>query len=166
MKNEYEIIGKYLSLCNGIEFHLNMGLEMIFEYVNKNSDPQVKIELIDFLHESSINKRFELLKFCMKAFSVHNNFLKGELVKLESIRVRFTKKHQEYRDFIAHNPLIKNEDKFRIVSSRRIKGGLNSIDLENLTNEFKELSNILDEISMLIGEVQKKIKVEVPRELT
>lgn len=62
MNKEHEIIGKYLSLCNGIEFHLNVGLEMIFDYVSKNGDSSIKIDLLDFFHESSINKRFELLK--------------------------------------------------------------------------------------------------------
>lgn len=103
----------------------------------------------------------------MKTISLQNNFFKEELIKLEDIRVRYTKKHQDFRDFIAHNPLVKNpdNDKFRIVSSRRCKGNINSLDLEKVTNEFKELTYILDEINMLIVSIQNKIGVEVTREL-
>ena len=165
MTEQHAIIGRFINSNNSFEFQINIILEIIFDFIRKENEGSLKIDLIDYFHEASLNKRMELLVFSLLTLNIGERKFDSEILLLIEIKNSFTKKFQTTRDLVAHNPLIPIAGDYLITSSRRYKGKSNSIGIDELEKLSDDLAMINQSCNELASMIQGKLKIEPVRDL-
>lgn len=147
----YLLLGEFLSKVNSLEFFVNIMLETVIgNYSNKIPKKNTE-EIIDFTQEQSLSKRINhLCLFLVMTKPKETELIVSDLIGFSKM---YNKEIRNYRDFIAHNPLISGEKNSKIVSSRRYKGKLNSLNIDELNalnDKTIESVKEINQISILI----------------
>lgn len=166
LKDQYEVIGEFVSKVNSREFFVNILLEKIILKYSHVFDIQESAEYtIDHIETQSLKIRINLIIVFLAMSDTDDEKIQRAIVHLKDFVKWYNKYIRDIRDFIAHNPYVKSNDDL-VVSSRRYKGKLNSIKIQDLRTHVTDLTPKIREISDLIYELSVIYPEEVTREFS
>ncbi|GLU56118.1 hypothetical protein Dfri01_55790 [Dyadobacter frigoris] len=123
-------------------------------------------DVVDHVEEHSLRIRIYQIILFLNMTKRDEPVVKEAMEKLKLFANYYNKNLRDIRDFVAHNTVVTHEEVPRIVSSRRYKGKLNSLDVADLQTHVDELPKIMTELLELGGKLQVLYPYEAERELT
>ncbi len=144
-ENYYELVGRFLSVANTIEFLVNSILEVLVgKYALVEELKDSVNETIDHIQEQSIRTRVNYIIILLTISKGESTDIRKVITELQEFVKFYNKSVRNVRDFIAHNPIIVTENntikEMKIVSSRRYKKSkLESMSIVALESVLSEL---------------------------
>lgn len=162
--NTYLLIGEFVSKVNTLELAVNTSLEKIigsypYKFPKKNTE-----DLIDFTQEQSVTKRINFLATLLAI--TKPNETEEIISDLFKFLKDYNKKIRKYRDFIAHNPMINAQNGTIIISSRRYKGNLNSLEVVELRDLIPVVTEMVHETFDISARISQLYPYVVVRQIT
>jgi hypothetical protein len=165
-KVHYELIGEFVAKVNSIEFIVNILLEKIIEQYSSTLSIEDAAEYtIDHIEQQSLKIRINLIIVLLTMTNSDKEVVKGAVERLKDFARYYNKTIRDIRDFIAHNPYMKGGD-YLIVSSRRYKGKLNSLKIDDLKAHIKTLIPFITDLFKVVEELSDLYPKKIVRELS
>lgn len=165
-KKFYTTIGEFMSKVNSIELYINIVLEkIIYENASKLKGKKVTEEVIDVIQAESIKRRINFIILFISMTNEIDSKVSKIIEELKSFSTFYNKHIRDVRDFVAHNPLTISSDRTKMVSSRRYKGKLNSLELASLIDTSELLNEKLNKLDCIAVKLSEIYPYEIKREL-
>jgi len=154
---QYIVYGKLFSMLNSVELMVNVLIESIIlsKKLNGNSN-KLLLNSIDKIEQLSIKERVAFLVVLINISYPKPEDIEVIAEKLKEFADYYNSKIRDYRDFIAHNPLIfkENANDAIIISARRINDKLNSMSIEEIKKQREQLQPEIEKFSLLCANIQ------------
>ena len=141
-------------------------IEMICGQHNENLESKVYSELIDLMHEQSIKKRINFVALFVHMTKPEEQQLLEAVAELVEFSKYYNKHLRDYRDFVAHNPVMISTDNEKIISSRRYKAKLDSVHISYLVEQNEVLISKIKEVFAINEIVFAHYPTEIVRDLS
>ena len=146
LKKQYEIIGEFVAKVNSLEFVINSMLEQIIGQYTFEANKNITEEIIDHIEEQSIKIRINQIILFLYMTKKENVEIQTIIIDLKEFASYYNKNIRNIRDFIAHNTLMVGPDIKKVVSSRRYKGKLDSMEMQEIQKHTEQLGPKIDSL--------------------
>ena len=166
----FAIVGKFVSIANGIELMVNGCLEIIIgKYDFELSSFGGVKSILENIQKQSIRDRILTTCLMLKMTSDNNQKIEAIISELSLIATDYNKNVRPVRDFLAHNPLTYNKHtkEHIVVSSRYKTEKIDYLSLEDVQTSQTKAGEIGDKLSKIAGEIGRFYKSDgQPRTLS